>query len=384
MLVDKTKILIFYEYFPPAFKSGGITRSIYNLSFFLNSFVDVYVFTGSQDLNSRDHLNVTTDCWQEYHANLNVFYAKDMNDPVHIKKILLELRPDVVYINGLFTPRYSFIPLLFKKNLPFNCRWVIAPRGMLQVAALAVKPFKKIVYLNIMKSFNLFDGVIWHAIGAQERLDIARFGVNEKNIRLASDIPSVGSLPELHLHKEKNCLSIVFFALISPVKNLDGLIKVLKKIPKKFSVRFDIYGAIKDQAYWSDCLSLISDLPGNISINYKGLIKPEDSHEILKSYHILGLLTKGENFGHSIFESLYAGTPVLISTMTPWRNLELERAGWDLDLNDLSGIGHKIQEIASWDDADYRSWRYGARAYAEKFFTETKFEEQYRELFEFK
>ena len=37
--------------------------------------------------------------------------------------------------------------------------------------------------------------------------------------------------------------------------------------------------------------------------------------------------TKGENFGHSIAESLAAGTPVLISDRTPWCDIDRGSAG---------------------------------------------------------
>ena len=38
------------------------------------------------------------------------------------------------------------------------------------------------------------------------------------------------------------------------------------------------------------------------------------------------LPSKGENFGHIIMESLAASTPVIISDLTPWKDLENARA----------------------------------------------------------
>lgn len=377
------RIFIFYEYFPPAYKSGGITRSISNLSLFLSKYLEVYVFAGSRDLNSKETLPVQTDRWVEYSQNLFVYYAKDKQRRKHLIEELDRIRPEVIYINGLFTPRFSFFPLLLKSKLSFHPRWVVAPRGMLQLGALEVKPLKKRLYLNLMKLLNLFEGVTWHATETQEKEDIAKFGIAKKDIRIASNIPAMTDPANLVLPKKKMEVRLVFLALISPVKNLHELVKILADVPSDYSVSLDIFGPIKDPLYWEQCSSIMDDIPNHIQITYKGQIKPDESHEVLASYHVMSLLTKGENFGHSIFESMYAGTPVLISDKTPWRNLPEAHAGWDMDLGQPNEIREKIMEIASWDEAEYLAWRRGARKFAEKFLQETDFEKQYQELFGF-
>jgi glycosyltransferase involved in cell wall biosynthesis len=296
---------------------------------------------------------------------------------------LQKIQPQVIYINGLFTPRFSFFPLLLKDNLSFDPKWVIAPRGMLQEGTLAVKPLKKKIYLNLMKVLNLFEGLTWHATERQEKEDLARFGIDDRAIRIASNIPAMMDPPELNLAKKKNEIRLVFLALISPVKNLDLLLTILSDVPSAYLVTLDIYGPIKDPRYWDQCAWMIESLPVHVQVNYKGQIKPEESHQVLASYHVMSLLTKGENFGHAIFEAMYAGTPVLISDKTPWLNLADSHAGWDLELSKTRRITDKILEIASWDEADYLPWRKGARNFAERFIKETDFEKQYRELFEF-
>ena len=43
-----------------------------------------------------------------------------------------------------------------------------------------------------------------------------------------------------------------------------------------------------------------------------------------------------ENYGHTIVESLIAGTPVLLSKgTTPWDNIEDEGMGWLVPLSDI-------------------------------------------------
>ena len=47
----KSKILIYSDWFPPAFKAGGPIQSIYQLTQHLKEEYEVYVITTTQDLN---------------------------------------------------------------------------------------------------------------------------------------------------------------------------------------------------------------------------------------------------------------------------------------------------------------------------------------------
>lgn len=154
-------------------------------------------------------------------------------------------------------------------------------------------------------------------------------------------------------------------------------------MPENLNIVFDIFGPIKDVDYWNDCLSNIEKKSVAVKIEYKGEINPAHTGELLSIYHLFLLLTKGENFGHAIFESLHAGTPVLLSDKTPWRNLPEAQAGWDMNLGKPNEIRDKIIEVASWDEVEYLAWRRGARKFAENFLQETDFEKQYQDLFKF-
>lgn len=84
---------------------------------------------------------------------------------------------------------------------------------------------------------------------------------------------------------------------------------------------------------------------------------PHDAVEdIIRANHIFALPTRGENFGHSIFEALAAGRPVLISDQTPWRGLAAEKAGWDLDLSSPDVFVERIEEAAGWDHTTLMEW----------------------------
>ena len=99
------------------------------------------------------------------------------------------------------------------------------------------------------------------------------------------------------------------------MKNLKFLLEVLTKINIK--IEFSIYGPKSDSKYWQECFILIQQLSSNIKIDIHGEILHKEVMSIFKKYDLFVFPTLGENFGHVIFESLQAGTPVFVSDKTP-------------------------------------------------------------------
>lgn len=131
-------------------------------------------------------------------------------------------------------------------------------------------------------------------------------------------------------------------------------------------VQFDIYGSIDDEAYWNQCLRIIEKVPDNISIEYKGVSSHDDVLNILSRYDLFFLPTKGENFGHAIFESISAGTPVLISDQTPWCDFEDKGVGWSKNLKHIEDFVEIIEKMDSLDSADRNIQRKKVIKYAQK------------------
>ena len=101
------------------------------------------------------------------------------------------------------------------------------------------------------------------------------------------------------------------------MKNIEFLLNILMRV--KVKVFLGIYGPIGDESYWNICKTLILKLPNNIIVKYFGDVHPSNVSKTFTQYDVMILPTRGENFGHVIFESLSSGTPVLISDKTPWK-----------------------------------------------------------------
>jgi glycosyltransferase involved in cell wall biosynthesis len=158
------------------------------------------------------------------------------------------------------------------------------------------------------------------------------------------NIPNMSGGISFQLSSDDAGLRIVFLSRISREKNLDYALRILKKV--KVKVVFDIYGPAENTIYWKECQELISQLPANVMVSYLGRVDANEVINIFSRYDLFLFPTGGEAYGHVIAECLTAGTPVLISTETPWRNMQDDGLGWDIDLTREDSFIEVIEKFA--------------------------------------
>lgn len=327
------KILIYSPYFIPAFKAGGPIKSIFNITSACKGDFDFYVVTRDRDKSDEFSFNsVELSKWSCKHQ-INIFYSKP-ND-ICVRKYLQHIdgiSPSLIYLNSLWDLQFSFkLILLHRFGFFKKSRVLIAPRGELSAGALSIKPTKKKIALWVMRVSGLYKNVFFHATSIDEVEEIKKqLNIPDEKIYLARNIPSNNYIA---LNKELNnssVLKLVFVSRISEKKNLKFALEVINKIT--FEVVFDIYGPIEDEGYWRICKKLINILPNNVKVNYQGELLPDDVSNTFGEYHGFLFPTLGENYGHVIVESLFSGTPVILSEHTPWHNLEVHGLGYSLPL----------------------------------------------------
>mgnify|MGYP003869520717 CR=1 FL=1 len=375
------KILIIYDYFTPAFKAGGPIQSITNLVRWLAYRYDFYVLTRNVDLDGTT-LDVKSDQWLDFEGKARVFYASGQNTGYRpVARIIKEVGPDVVYINGLFSLFATVFPLLFNmRSGDQNRRFVIAPRGMFQQGALALKAMKKKVFLMGMKPLMKRPNIRWHATDDQEKRDILQTMGEDALVKMAGNVPAVLK-EDVENHFEGDVLRLVTVALVVRMKNHLAFLKALEKYRGDRRIVYDIYGPVKDPEYWRECEQVIDKLPEMVEVRYQGAVEPPRVPGILAGYHAYVLPTFGENFGHSIFEALAAGLPVLISDKTPWQNLEEEGAGWGFNLEKKGDFERVFDELKSATSEELKKKGEKAKKLADKYLEKAGLEESYEALF---
>ena len=145
------------------------------------------------------------------------------------------------------------------------------------------------------------------------------------------------------------------------------------------NISLDIYGPIVDKRYWQQCLALIKKVPGRVQ--YKGEVQPVKVQELLLQYHAMVLLTKGENFGHALYESLSVGRPVITSFFTPWNNLEQNAAGLNININNFHESLQKLNEFADMQQDEYNFYCNGAHSLACNYYVNLDARSKYSKVF---
>ena len=377
-------ILVFTDWFLPGYRAGGPIRSLANLTSQLQNEYNFFIVTRDTDyLQKTPYTSVTSNQWNTPPeiSNLNVFYLSTKN--ISFRKIRSFFKPelyDIVYINGMFSLYFSILPVLYAKI--FGMRHIIAPRGMLSQQAFSSKSLKKQLFFKLAGLWNLYKNARFHATMEKEALDIQKIlNIPDKHISIAPNLPKkiIRNMPPIP-EKIPGKLKLISIARISPEKNLLYALYRLKHITGG-DIEFSIYGDIYDADYYTQCLKVIQGLPENVKVTYYGSIQSENIPEILQSVHVLLLPSKGENFGHSILESLSEATPVIISKSTPWQNLVSNKAGWDIKLENNNQFESVLEQCLDMKQDVYDQLANGAFNLARAFTGDKANIEKSRELF---
>jgi len=346
----KPKILIFIDWYKPGFKAGGPIRSISNLVDQLYDKAELFIITSNCDyLENIPYNTIKTEEWNTI-DNAQVFYLSKKNTNAKtIKKLIEEVKPDCVYCNSLFSYYFSLLPIYIAKKL--KIRTVLAVRGMLSKGSLGVKSRKKTFFLRSAKFIGYFNNVIFHATTNEEKNDIENAFGRNSTIVVANNLSQKKSITFIKKHKNSNELKLVSVARISPEKNTLYALECLKYC--KNNIVFDIYGPIYNQEYWGKCKTAINQLPKNVIVNYKGVLNHDDLDATLSNYHALFLPSTGENFGHIIIEAMVNSCVPIISDKTPWKDLESQKIGFDLPLENKELFAEKINFLTKMSSHDF-------------------------------
>lgn len=372
------KILIFNMGYFPGRKYGGPPVSIDNLCSLLSSQGEIsfYIVTTNHDLGDKTPYSKIVDGWND-RWNCSVLYLSDKDSQSYkaIKSLIKSLSPDIIYLQSIFHV-YTPLSLLIAKQLKIKV--LLAPRGELCIGALK-KKYKKIPYLYALRIFGLFKNIKFQSTSDEETREITRWTkTSSKNIYNLINVPSVPQKINERIDKSKGSANLIFLSRIVTKKNLLFAIEALENVNGE--ICFDIYGPIEDKNYWASCLKKIDELPPNIKVKYCGDLSHDEVSATLNKYHAFLFPTKSENYGHVIVESLFSGTPVIVSDQTPWLDLQFVNAGWTLPLR-LQAFSDAIQDLVDMPDEKYNIMRHDTRRYIEEKINMTDIKNKYLTVF---
>ena len=277
---------------------------------------------------------------------------------------------DIIYLCGLFE-RSSIATLLIHRCAKKKKKIYMAPMGVFSDGAMHIKKFKKQLFITIFQSLGCFKNIIWSFSSSIEVSDAERHLKREsiKDFILAEDLPrKIDYLDCLEIKKQNvkhadDKLRVIFLSRICNKKNLLYCFDILSAI-KDCSIIFDIYGTKEDLKYWNVCQSKMAGLPKNIEARYCGEVQSQNVIKKFSEYDIFLFPTKGENFGHVIYEALAAGCIPIISDTTPWNDLDENKCGNVIAIDDKDKFCSSLEEYCRMDSKQLFEYSENAIKYA--------------------
>jgi glycosyltransferase involved in cell wall biosynthesis len=361
---DRPIVLTACDYYLPGYRGGGPIRTLAGIVDHLGDELLFKVITRNRDLGEgTPYRDVPVNVWQALGPSQVLYLPSDRLSFRAMRRLISSTRHDVLYLNSFFSVPFTIIPLLLRRlGLIPRRPVIVAPRGELAAGALALKSGRKRAYTALFKRLLVTRDVVWQASGPNEEQDIKRSLGDRQRVSVASDLAVVTetSITD-RVEKLPGRLRLLFVSRISPMKNLDGALAMLRDMSG--DVVLSIYGPLEDREYWSRCVALMAELPPNIKAHYGGVARPDQVGGLMSENDLLLLPTLGENFGHVILEALASGCPVLISDRTRWRGLEEAGVGWDVPLDRSERFGEILRYCLAADAVTWRGLSERARNY---------------------
>jgi len=314
------KVIIVVRYFLPV--KGGIQNHCYSLAKeLLKRNIDVEIHTSKDTLTERGTLED-----YEIMDGIKVFRHKDF-----WRFIPKDDDVDAIHLHNFnIFPHFwiflkIFIKRLFKIKTP---KLVITLHGGFTPWWKEFSGFGKIIKQVYHKTLGKFflkrvtDKVI--AVSEWERERLIREGINaEKVIVIPNGVEELAySLPKKEsANLKKYTPYILFVGRISRIKNLEFVIRSLRKINNRVRINFLIAGPVQDKEYYKYLNNLISEFKLQDSVIFLGEVYGESKYKLIDNALAVVLVSHFETEPLIVKEVMVRGKPVIVSNITPLRYL---------------------------------------------------------------
>src|SRR5450432_2332326 len=241
MQLNKKKLLLLTDWYEPGFKAGGPIQSCRNFAEAMKEDFEISILTSDRDLGeAQPYPGIHSNQWILRPPGISVYYATiQLLSPKKLSGLIHDFQPDFIYLNSMYSYRFSILPLLFSWRNTISAQLVLAPRGMLHEGALQFKTVKKKFFIRMLNFVGIPQKVRFHATDEQERMDILKQFPKAKEIL---EIPNFSAPLSTHwdiIEKTPGSLRAVYISRIIPKKNILFLLQLLKKLPADIRMQFD-------------------------------------------------------------------------------------------------------------------------------------------------
>jgi glycosyltransferase involved in cell wall biosynthesis len=254
---------------------------------------------------------------------------------------------DIVHVHSLWLyPNIAVMQAATKHKVPY----IIRPAGSLEPWALGFSAWKKRLYLALIERHIINGASRVHAASEQEAENIRKLSFLTKIMTITNgiDIQAFQKTSQQQNLRQifqipESSFVLLFFGRIHPVKNLEFLVRVTKKLIARYgeSVVLAIAGP-NQHAYAQKISAQIQKARIESQCRFLGEISADQKSEIYTMGDVFLLPSFSENFAVAVTEALASGLPVVVSKHTPWAEVVTYQSGYWLPLEE-SAFVEKIE-----------------------------------------
>lgn len=202
---------------------------------------------------------------------------------------------------------------------------VVSPHGALSERALTKSRYRKRLFWSLLQRSALEAASCFHATSEAEWEDIRRHGFNQPVciLRHGVDVPATEEV-------DRSRRRLLFLGRVHALKGVETLIHAWQRVEGAFpSWDLEIVGPGDPRDV--QAFEALAARLGITRLSFRGPIHGGDKARAFQEASLFVLPSASENFGLVVAESLAAGTPVIVTKGTPWKELEARGVGWWID-----------------------------------------------------
>lgn len=237
---------------------------------------------------------------------------------------------DVIHAHGLWMmPNVYPGWIAARHGIPL----VVSPRGCFTNYAMASGSMVKKLFWPLVQKPALAAVTCFHATAESEYLDIRRMGFKQPVAIIPNgiDLP-----PDIVPRSPGERRTLLFLGRVHPNKGLDMLLPAWARVQSRFP-DWELVIVGSDDGYHgsSGLLGEMKSLATRLGlerIRFEGPRYGSDKLRMFRDASLYVLPTYSENFGVTVAEALSQATPAIVTKGAPWKGLDLNRAGWWIDI----------------------------------------------------